>query len=148
MYLYDHNHLRQKNIEKDWKEIQQNSNNRCYQECGFLYLLVLYFLNALIFNSKFYNSRLLKNMVSMHFTLFKKLKGNTGIKSWLLTRPHVPPPINCLAGSLAVVSIQDALPLQLQFCRRCVPMTLVSCHPLHSELCEDFSITFRMSVSA
>lgn len=54
-------------------------------------------------------------MVSMHFILLRKVKQNTGTENWLLMLPRCSSSYK-LAGSLAVVSIQDVLPLQLQFC--------------------------------
>lgn len=81
-------------------------------------------------------------MVSMHFILLRKVKRNTGTKNWLLMRPVVPPPISWL-----VVSIQDVLPLPIAILWvMCSPdLGQLSCS---TELCEDFSVTFPMSVSA
>ena len=83
----------------------------------------------------------------MHFTLSKKVKWNPGTKNWLLMHP-CSSSYKLLAGSLTAVSVQDVLPLELQFCQLCVPLTLASSHALQSHVKTALSLSPSLWVSS
>lgn len=62
-----------------------------------------------IFKLKFTNRRLLKKIISMHLTLFKKLK------SWLLLHSVHSSSYKVPVWHPAIVSFQDVLPLHCNF---------------------------------